>query len=134
MTLPIDIRTVIVCDDIRREWNGKAMVIGIYTGDIILATFPTNLSLSFWMQGKPLASGEHQMEFRVRVNEESPFEMKGALNIVAPESDAIIAFVGVPTVIPAPGALLLAVKDGDRWVDLCTKKIIKGTIAASTSL
>jgi hypothetical protein len=36
------IHSIIVCDDVRHESNGKAFLIGVYTGDIIVPAFPVN--------------------------------------------------------------------------------------------
>jgi hypothetical protein len=39
----------IVCDDIRREDNGKEIIIGVYSGSIVVPQFPATLLLSLWV-------------------------------------------------------------------------------------
>jgi hypothetical protein len=46
----IKIRQVVVCDDIRREINGKEILIGVYNAGIVVPNFPTAMALSFWIQ------------------------------------------------------------------------------------
>ena len=42
------VSSVIVCEDIRQEANGKQILIGVFSGDIIVGTIPANLTqLSF---------------------------------------------------------------------------------------
>src|SRR4051794_4058924 len=57
--------TAIVCDDIRREDNGKEILIGVYSGDITVATFPANLRLFFWISTFVEEGGEQVVNMRV---------------------------------------------------------------------
>ena len=49
---PVKLDYAILCDDIRKEDNGKMMLIGIYSGDILVPTFPSKLPLSMLLHGK----------------------------------------------------------------------------------
>jgi hypothetical protein len=42
----ITVKHVVVCDDIRREDNGKEILIGVYSGGIIVPQFPVPLALA----------------------------------------------------------------------------------------
>jgi hypothetical protein len=42
----IDIDFAFICDEVRREDNGKLLIIGVYTNDIIVMNFPVNLLLA----------------------------------------------------------------------------------------
>ena len=42
------IDSVLLCDDIRGEVNGKAILIGVYCGDIIVPKAPASLGLSLF--------------------------------------------------------------------------------------
>ena len=55
----------IVCDDVRREDNGKELILGVYSGSILVPTFPSNLMLSFWAQYQASAAGHSVMDARV---------------------------------------------------------------------
>ena len=53
----LKVEAVVVCDDIRREFNGKEILIGVY-GGIIVPRFPANLNLAFWIQFRTTETGE----------------------------------------------------------------------------
>lgn len=49
MSLAIDIKSVVVCDDIRTEDNNKKLLIGVYTGAVIVNDIPAVLgSFALW--------------------------------------------------------------------------------------
>ena len=45
-----EIKTVIFCDDIRKEITNKDILIGVYAGDIVVPSFPTPLALALWIE------------------------------------------------------------------------------------
>lgn len=49
-SLSVTCRNAIVCDDVRREDSGKAILIGVYTGDIVVAGYPSIFSAKFWFE------------------------------------------------------------------------------------
>lgn len=56
--------SVIFCDDIRREDNGKLIFIGVYPEDIYPHKFPANLRLSLWVTSElesETSSAEYQL-------------------------------------------------------------------------
>jgi hypothetical protein len=61
----LDIRYVIVCDDVRREDNGKEILIGVYSSDILVPVLPANLQLVFWMHVYNDEVGEFPFEVRL---------------------------------------------------------------------
>jgi hypothetical protein len=42
----LKIISVLICDDVRREENGKEILIGVYSGDIIVTRFPAAMALT----------------------------------------------------------------------------------------
>jgi hypothetical protein len=38
----------IFCDDIRREFNGKDILIGVYSGGMILKQLPAPVAMAIW--------------------------------------------------------------------------------------
>jgi hypothetical protein len=71
---------VLVCDDIRTEDNGKPMLIGVYSGDILVPDFPANLVLALFI-GIRLPVGETAIEVKLsvgnRVGPEIEFTVEG---------------------------------------------------------
>lgn len=129
MNLPIDIKQVLVCDDVRREDNGKLLIIGMYIGDILLAKFPETLKVSFWLQGinRPEVV-DREVEFKVTLdeleseNQHPPRLLKLAVTN-SEDKDAAIGLVGIPMKIEKPTTLVLSVKSADEWVELARKGI-----------
>jgi hypothetical protein len=58
---------VIFCDDIRREDNGKELLIGVYSGNLVISHLPAHLVLSVWVSfEKPETwEGKIPIEFRL---------------------------------------------------------------------
>jgi len=61
----VEIKYVLVCDDVRREDNGKEILIGVYSSDIQTTVFPSNLALVFWMELVTKKPGRHRIDIRV---------------------------------------------------------------------
>ena len=45
----IEFLTAILCDDVRREGNGKELLIGVYTGQVLLPEMPQDFFPVFWV-------------------------------------------------------------------------------------
>lgn len=65
MPRAFDVETVVVCDFIRHEGNGKDILIGVYGSGIRVAALPTNIALSFWIELKPHQTGDIPFKLRV---------------------------------------------------------------------
>ncbi len=56
----------LVCDEIRREDNGKLIILGLYTPGIVLSGFPLQLSrLTFLTYFEPTVPGTWELAFRL---------------------------------------------------------------------
>ena len=62
----IAIPTAIVCDDIRREDNGKEFLVGVYSADIIPMAMPVVFGLSFWVPIEVKRQGNTNVNFRIK--------------------------------------------------------------------
>ena len=62
---PMKLIVVIICDDVRREDNGKEIIIGVYTSEIIVSSLPANLNLVFWVMLEP--NGMDTLAFDLRL-------------------------------------------------------------------
>jgi len=65
----IDVIAAIVCDDVRKEINGKDILVGVYSGGILLNRTPAELGLSFWFLYRPRNTGSAKVELRVSTSE-----------------------------------------------------------------
>ena len=63
--MPLNHKYTLVCDDVRREDNGKLIVVGMYTPGITLPKFPFRLSkLTFVSYFEVTEAGEWELAFR----------------------------------------------------------------------
>lgn len=59
----------VVCDEVRREKDGKDIIIGAYGGDLLIDSFPLGLALSLWISLETSGTGATKFSIRV-VNSE----------------------------------------------------------------
>jgi hypothetical protein len=118
----IDIKYVVVCDDIRREDNGKEILIGVYSGDILVGKFPINLTLSFWTQFEKIGAGKIPIRFRVSgPGGVTLFQGEGEFDTPESVPLATLALGGIPVQIQRPGNISLELKQGDdEWQTIKT--------------
>lgn len=127
MTIPVDIRQVLVCDDIRREDNGKVLFIGTYVGSIQVLQFPATLRLCFWLQGRRVDSSRHTFNARFRLtrdglveaeagdSRETEFTVEGTSEQY---THVAVAVIGVPFEALGPGDLIVEVQDNRAWTEV----------------
>jgi hypothetical protein len=130
------IDSVLLCDDIRREVNGKAILIGVYSGDIIVPTAPTSLGLGLWLQGRAV---EATSKVRIRLesvsNSTAVVSDAGSLpdaSTIAPDESFLFALSRLIVQIAGQGHLSVCMKYGDRdWVELFRKKVLVNSAASN---
>lgn len=98
---------VAFCDDIRFENNGKALIIGLYSEDLVPGTLPQQLPLSFWVRVKGLPAGETNLVLTVGANDKVQHRLNVHLVSLAPDRAANLYLVGVPVEIGEPGTVFL---------------------------
>jgi hypothetical protein len=59
-----EVVNALVCEDVRREVNGKEILIGVYGNSILVPSFPIDLNLMFWFQTKA-PEGDHELKLRI---------------------------------------------------------------------
>ena len=128
--------SVVLCEDIRTEDNGKLLFIGVYPSRVLVNHFPANLRFSFWISGKTCEEeNKAQLEVSV-INLDSSEEIKVlksfALQIKIAESEFIdgtadfsYAIINLPIKIEDESLLRFKVKpDGGKWKEIGTRKIL----------
>jgi hypothetical protein len=109
MNLPLDVETVIICDDIRQERNGKYLLIGVYGGNIAVGGFPADIVLAIWLLAQPKSVGQHQIKIRV-VGPQNSTLVEGTLEVDLNDMNkaAIFALPGMPIQLQREGKLRLS--------------------------
>jgi hypothetical protein len=126
-TPQITVKTVVVCDQVRREDNGKEMLIGVYSAGILVAQLPAPLMLSFWIQFKSTDVGETAVLFRLMGGEDVKFaEMHIQMQLLRPGMGSMtIGPIGI--MLQVVTSLTLQMKQGDQdWATIEEISVEKG--------
>jgi hypothetical protein len=85
------------CDEVRKEHNGKEILIGVYPGSILMPSLPTPLLISFWLYLQPNKVGELKLEFRVLGPDESVLVyFEGAAEFSTADDTGSFSFPRIP--------------------------------------
>lgn len=120
----------IVCDDVRKEDNGKMMYIGCYEQDIIVSEIPSVLLTRLVLFGNADEPGTVSLDVKGELNSEKSF----AGNIKATILKKGLASFLLPPIgieFKTEGTLTFSVKVGDGdWQNMWTGQVIKAAVAA----
>ena len=62
----LDVKAAVLCDDVRKEANGKDIIIGAYTGQITVGGFPAHFPFSLWLILSMKQMGKFKLEIEIR--------------------------------------------------------------------
>lgn len=93
----------VFCDDIRREDNGKAILIGVYTGDLVVQKLPTQFPLSAWIRLTGVDRGKHSVNIRFDFPGGESLGMDGEAEVNDPNETDDIILVGFPAILKEEG-------------------------------
>lgn len=97
----------IFCDDIRREHNGKFILIGIYQGSLVTRGFPIAPQLATYVDIRGVPEGVHKFDIRAE------YESDGETMDVATLTNHVDVTDGdLPTIIQGSGMDLAVEKPG----------------------
>jgi hypothetical protein len=112
----VKVRFALVCDDSRREENGKLIFIGVYGANIIIPHTPITLPLSLILFHETEKTIQLPFHLRGRLEDAPIIEATASVEFAAPRG--ISSFPGIPLNISKPGLLSFQIKIGDQ--DWCT--------------
>jgi hypothetical protein len=127
-----NISSVIVCDDIRREISGKDILIGVYSGEIVLSSIPFSLNLAIWLEYTPSIVGHNEFYIRFMFNNEPIGSINGGIDV------AVITSIGLPITGfnirgDKPGELQIEFSsDGKTFTTVSRKTLRQGDVQALT--
>jgi len=126
---PKKIEYAIVCDDVRREDNGKLIIIGAYASDILIPSRSANLRLTILVAVR--SETEHQSLVKIRVMQDGKqiFEMKEELEIsIAAQDISSISIGGMPIAAEIGKTLDFQVRfDQSRFRSACKLNVREKT-------
>ena len=121
---PVEITTVVFCEDIRREISNKDILIGVYSGNILLPSFPSTFNVAFWLEAVSNEVGPKELEFRIRLGGGGAVLNVG-LNFAEPNQPAGIGLPTVQIMADKPDELFFEIRDGENWRVLKQKKVLQ---------
>lgn len=126
---PIKIEYAIVCDDVRREDNGKLIIIGVYASDIRIPSHSANLRLSLLVAVR--SETKHQTLVKTRVMQDGKriFEIKEGMEFPVPAKEIVLfSFGGIPVAMEAGKILDFQVRfDQGRYRSICKLQVQEKT-------
>lgn len=99
----------VLCDDIRREENGKFLIIGMYTGGFAPQRFPLIIQPAFAIWARADEVGIYNLDFQIFL--EPNHHAEGGINVEVeindPDEPLFVPIKGPPINIGGPGKLKL---------------------------
>ena len=121
-----DVAYALLCDDIRKELSGKDILVGVYTGSLLVQNFPAKITLCLWLDLKIAGKGEVKTEIRV-LNPAGEQITGGELTVnVADEGEGngSVALRGMPLNLEKEGQYKIQWrKPKARWSTILTKQV-----------
>ena len=131
----------VICDDIRKEDNGKPIIIGVYQGDIKINIPPVQgphvITLSLWIPFTISEAGQVEIELKISgPNPENQMKMKAHASFEkAPSKHDMPSFniTGFPLVIENGVLEIFFRNKGDnKWTLLRSASVSSVTMGSST--
>jgi hypothetical protein len=120
MSLKFSVGAVLFCDDVRMERNGKAILIGVYSGTIDPSQIPATMQFVYWLIGTAEGEGEFSLQLKVEfVLEDGAVSQRADSPVLSgtvtnPLNEAKqhfqVAVPGAPMHITGPGQLVVSAK------------------------
>ncbi|MFN4274869.1 MAG: DUF6941 family protein [Ferrovibrio sp.] len=118
----IKVLFALICDDARREDNGKEILIGVYSGGMMFPSLPVNVIINIWMRVIYEGEGEYNADLQV-IDQDGALITKGE-DMRFPMKDnkdpGTIVIQGVPISVKKPGNLTFQWrhKDDNSWTTI----------------
>lgn len=126
----------IFCDDIRREDNGKELLIGVYTGSIQLPVLPAPVMLSVWVPFERSGIGKVPIEFRL-LGPDGRMIGYGTLELNFTETEYTVGSLplrGLTAMIMGPGEITFQLRQHDEsWTTVRKLPVEKREIQSDPS-
>lgn len=119
----LELTGMILCDDIRREQNGKFILIGVYGISILCNEFPAQLNLHLFCSIQPTRLGDVELEFQFCLDEK-PLVGAELLAQFTGLTEDLFSTPALPVTLKGPGTLSLRCREarGD-WTVVLEKTI-----------
>jgi hypothetical protein len=123
----IRIESVVFCDDVRKEITNKDVLIGVYSGDIVVSSLPCVINTAIWIEIVGDTVGPFELELRLTLTDKppAPITLQGIMNQAGGASTALN---GLQLHVEKESELGLEIQEGTNWRSLRRKKILQGNV------
>lgn len=121
------VRSALLCEMCRQEVGNKVSVMGIYSGDILVQSFPAAFPLSAYIEIEGLKKGKHRLEFSIVI---PGTKMGGSADIDVFEEGEVgsLPFPMVMVNAQEAGEVTVQMRvDGNEWIVPVRRKIALGS-------
>jgi hypothetical protein len=124
----VRVESVVFCDDVRKETTNKDILIGVYAGDIVVASFPAVISSAIWIEIAGDNIGPFELKLRLTLTDKPPvpITLQGTMNQAGGASTVL---TGLQLRIEKESEIGLEIQEGENWRLLKRKKIFQGNVA-----
>lgn len=127
-TQGLKIDAALICDDIRMEANGKAMLIGMYPGDILLNRMPAAISVAVWLNGR-IQGAPGKFKIKIYLGDKSDQSEDTATDLAPMQrgenGEFFLALNGIMLNITEPTTITVGIKKNeDDWIISTRKRIL----------
>jgi len=111
------IANAIICDDIRVERNGKQLIIGVYSSDIVVPEAPALIPIMLWLQIDDVGSDTEEYDFIGTISGTEFVKGKFSVSTISSPGRATISLGQFPLNIEREGKLKFDIKPAKngRW-------------------
>ncbi|MBL8658325.1 MAG: hypothetical protein JNM75_01065 [Rhodospirillales bacterium] len=125
MPAELNVRSAVLCDDVRIENNGKIILIGVYSGNVAVPVTPFVLAVHVWINLSPQVPGEIAVNLRISFQGKPIVSGQGTITAVDTD-DVVILLPKFLVEGDGDGELLVEMQEEDgSWSVLLRKKIVK---------
>jgi hypothetical protein len=134
MSKDVIVSSVVICDDIRQEVNGKQILIGVYGSTILVPSMPFSVGLSIWIE---YLAGKVGVEtIHMKLSYTTGFSALVRAEIQVHELGTM--GLAMPTLLvsgAADGELIIELsREGAAWHEIKRKTVRQGQIPAITEI
>jgi hypothetical protein len=123
----MSVHSLVVCEEIRREYNNKGILLGVYTGKILPNKFPALIRLALWLLINSNETGEVPFKVRGKLKPSDViiFQLEGSIDFHTPRTLTDLPTPTFAAKLEGPGELYIQLSqhNEDNWTDLRVMEI-----------
>lgn len=117
----------LLCEDIRQEKSNKYILIGVYSGDILIANLPASIPLAFYLDGNVTKPGSHKLHLKLSGPGEGSATIQLGLDTKKKNEPIVLPLPRLDVTMECEGVFTVeASDDGHTWTVIIKKQVTNG--------